>query len=50
VRAPDGISYDLVYSRSEYIRFIDYFGKIANEIKKAHKLPEGAAPVTGVGR
>jgi hypothetical protein len=50
VRAPDGISYDLAYSRSEYIRFIDYFGKIANEIKKAHKVPEGVAPVTGVGR
>jgi hypothetical protein len=50
VRAPDGVSYELVYSRSEYIRFIDYFGKIANEIKKAHKLPEGVAPVTGVGR
>ena len=50
VRAPDGISYELVYSRSEYIRFIDYFGKIANEIKKAHKLPEGVAPTTGVGK
>jgi len=50
VRAPDGISYDLAYSRSEYIRFIDYFGKIANEIKNAHKVPEGVAPVTGVGR
>jgi hypothetical protein len=32
VKAPDGISYDLVYSRSEYIRFIDYLGKIANEL------------------
>ena len=50
VRAPDGISYELAYSRSEYIRFIDYFGKIANEIKKAHKLPEGVAPTTGVGK
>jgi len=50
VKAPDGISYDLAYSRSEYVRFIDYFGKIANEIKKAHKVPEGVIPVTGLGR
>jgi len=50
VKAPDGISYDLAYSRSEYIRFIDYFGKIANEIKKAHKTPEGVVSVTGLGR
>jgi hypothetical protein len=48
VKAPDGVSYDLVYSRSEYYRFIDYFGKIANEIKKIHKEP--TAPVTGLGR
>jgi hypothetical protein len=48
VKAPDGVSYDLVYSRSEYYRFIDYFGKIANEIKKTHKEP--TAPVTRLGR
>jgi len=50
VKALDGISYDLAYSRTEYIRFIDYFGKIANEIKKAHKLPKGVVSVTGLGR
>jgi hypothetical protein len=48
VKASDGVSYDLVYSRSEYIRFIEYFGKIANEIKKTYKEP--TAPVTGLGR
>ena len=49
-KGPDRISYELAYSRSEYIKFIEYFGKIANEIKKTHKVPEGAVPVTGVGR
>jgi hypothetical protein len=48
VKAPDGESYDLVYSKSEYIRFIEYFGKIANEIKKTYKGP--TAPVTGLGK
>lgn len=48
VRAPDGVSYELAYSRSEYVRFIEYFGKIANEIKRTHKEP--GAPVTGLGR
>jgi hypothetical protein len=48
VKAPDGESYDLVYSKSEYIRFIEYLGKIANEIKKTHKEP--TAPVTGLGK
>jgi len=48
VKASDGVSYDLVYSRSEYIRFIEYFGKIANEIKKTYKEP--TEPVTGLGR
>jgi hypothetical protein len=38
VKASDGASYDLVYSRSEYIRFIEYLGKIANEIKRTHKV------------
>jgi len=50
VRSRDGMSYNLVYSRSEYIRFIDYFGSIANDIKKAHRVPEGFANVTGLGR
>jgi hypothetical protein len=49
-RSHDGISYSLIYSRSEYIRFIDYFGKIANDIKKVNKVPEGFTSVTGVGR
>lgn len=48
VKAPDGVSYELMYSRSEYIRFIEYFGKIANEIKKTHIEP--TRPVTGLGR
>jgi hypothetical protein len=48
MRAPDGISYEIAYSRSEYIRFIDYFGRIAGEIKKTHKEPY--SPVTGLGR
>jgi hypothetical protein len=48
VKAPDGESYDLVYSKSEYIRFIEYFGKIENEIKKTYKGP--TAPVTGLGK
>jgi hypothetical protein len=38
VKTPDRVSYDLVYSKSEYIRFIEYLGKIANEIKVTHKL------------
>jgi len=50
VRAPDGVSYELVYSRGEYRRFIDYFGSIAGEIKKARRLPEEAGSVTGLGR
>jgi len=50
VKAPDGISFELVYSRDEYRRFIDYFGSIAGEIKKAHRLPEGVGQVTGLGR
>ena len=49
-RSHDGISYSLIYSRSEYIRFIDYFGKIANDIKKVDKVPEGFTSVTGLGR
>lgn len=48
VKNPDGVSYDLLYSVSEYIRFIDYFGKISNEIKKSTKEP--GYHVTGVGR
>jgi hypothetical protein len=48
MRAPDGISYEIAYSRSEYIRFIDYFGRIAGEIKKTHKEPY--SPVTSLGR
>jgi hypothetical protein len=43
-------SYWLKYSRSEYIRLIEYFGMIADEIKKARKAPEEATSVTGVGR
>jgi hypothetical protein len=38
VKSPDGISYDLVYSRNEYIRFIEYLGKVANEIKITYKV------------
>jgi hypothetical protein len=48
VKALDGVSYDLVYSRNEYKRFIDYFGKIAGEIKRTQKEP--GAYVTGLGR
>ncbi len=48
VKAPDNVSYDLVYSKSEYYRFIDYFGKISSEIKKTVKEP--GEPVTGLGR
>lgn len=48
VKNPDGVSYDLLYSRSEYIRFIDYFGKISGEIKKTTKEP--GPHVTGLGR
>lgn len=48
VKNPDGVTYDLVYSMSEYIGFIDYFGKISNEIKKTTKEP--GSPVTGLGR
>jgi len=42
VKAPDGVSHELVYSRSEYRRFIDYFGSIAGKIEKAQRLPENA--------
>ena len=42
VKAPDGVSHELVYSRSEYRRFIDYFGGIAGKIEKAQRLPENA--------
>lgn len=49
VKSVDGVSYELSYSRSEYIRFIDYFGKISDEIKKATK-EFSATPVTGLGR
>jgi hypothetical protein len=38
VKASDGVSYGLVYSRNEYIRFIEYLGKVANEIKRTHKV------------
>jgi len=48
MRAPDGVSYDLAYSRTEYIRFIEYFGKIADQIKRTHREPY--SPVTGLGR
>jgi hypothetical protein len=48
IKTPDGISYELAYSRSEYVRFIEYFGKIAGEVKKTHKEP--GTPVTGLGR
>jgi hypothetical protein len=48
IKASDGASYDLVYSKSEYIRFIEYFGKIANEIKKTNKGP--IEPITGLGK
>jgi hypothetical protein len=43
-------SYWLKYSRSEYIRLIEYFGTIADKIKKARKVSEEVASVTGVGR
>lgn len=48
IRSPDSVSYDLAYSRSEYVRFIEYFGKISTEIKKTTKEP--GTPVTGLGR
>jgi len=48
VHSPDSISYEISYSRSEYIEFIKYFGKIANKIKVTHKEP--GSFVTGLGR
>jgi len=50
VKASDNASYDIAYSRSEYVRFIEHFGMIADKIKKARKVPEEVASVTGVGR
>ncbi|ADM27642.1 hypothetical protein Igag_0819 [Ignisphaera aggregans DSM 17230] len=48
VYSPDGISYEISYSRSEYIEFIKYFGKIANKIKVSHEEP--GKYVVGLGR
>jgi len=48
VKKVDEISYELVYSMSEYFRFIDYFGTIADDIKKEQKIISES--VTGLGR
>ena len=48
VKAPDGVSYELAYSRTEYMRFIDYFGRIANKVRRTGREP--GTYVTGLGR
>jgi len=48
VHSPDGISYEISYSRNEYVEFIKYFGKIANRIKVLHEEP--GKHVVGLGR
>ncbi|MEB3778739.1 MAG: hypothetical protein GSR85_00690 [Desulfurococcales archaeon] len=47
VYSPDGVSYELDYSITEYKAFIEYFGKIAGEIKAERKEMEDY--VTGLG-